>query len=256
GVQANVRRWRDLHHESVTVSGSAAAPKAGAWNLVHPGKVGRIGGARHIRTSEAINGDARIPDEGTAILITAAAQVAGVNQCVARSIDLGHEGVRIGAVAAASVAGLWHLVYPRKIGRIGASYYIGITRAIHRDACPLIVTAAAEQAGVNQGAAGSIDLANENIDGAATTAASPAGGRDLLYPPKNGRGGRPRQIGVAGSIHCDVGPVILTTAAEQAGVNQGAAGSIDLGHKGVLGGATATASLASARNLVYLGKVG
>ena len=115
----------------------------------------------------------------------------------------------------------------------GQSRNVGVAGGVHCDAYALIETGASEKSGVEETAAGGIELGHEGISGTNVVRLESTSGRGEVD-----RFRLPRNVGVAGAVHCDGEAVIgigssETAAAEISGVNQAAAGGIERGHKGI-----------------------
>ena len=93
-----------------------------------------------------------------------------------------------------------------------------------------VVAAAAQEAGVDQGRAGGVHLGHEGVVAPAVGGLEHPGG---LREGGGGGVGVAGHVGVAGPVHRDAVADVVAAAAQEAGVDQGRAGGVHLGHEGV-----------------------
>src|SRR5438477_4202983 len=99
---------------------------------MHHGKVRRSG------QSCQVGGASRVYSDAEAFLVTIATQVGRIDQGGARSIQLGHEGVR--ETAESQLHGL----HSGKVERLGGPCHVGVASSVHSDAPPPVSVAATQ----------------------------------------------------------------------------------------------------------------
>ena len=124
-------------------------------------EVGRGGNAGHVGIARGVDGDAvALLEDGAA-----AAQVGGVDEPAADRIQLGHKGIG-SAGTAEGATGSGRLESPRssgKVRRVRSARHVGAAEHVECDTEALFEAAAAEVGGVDQPAAGRIQLRDEGI---------------------------------------------------------------------------------------------
>src|SRR5262249_33940309 len=131
-----------------------------------------------------------------------------------------------------TITRLWSFEGGKVAGRRG-SRQGDSAAAVHRDAEALVVTAAAQIGGIDESGATGVELAHEDVVGAAR-----GGGLQWVGGGKVRGGGQPGHIAVAAAVHRDIEARLATAAAQIGGVDQRRAGRVQLADKRVEGPAS------------------
>ena len=210
----------DLHHEGV--GGAAAVDR-----LERAFRRREVAGeclARHVgvRRGTGVHCDAY------GEVVGAAAEIRGIDQSRARSIQLRHKHI-----AAASEGGLERAWGRGEDSGVRGARYVGVAGHIHRNVPVLLEVVGADTAEV-----GRIDKPGPSLIEFCHEGVIQAAAFDRLEGPRCSREiadiGSAHHVGVPGSIHGDAkAHLILETAtAEKRGIDQGGARRIQLDHEG------------------------
>jgi hypothetical protein len=138
-------------------------------------------------------------------------------------------------------------IYRREIIRGGRSCEVNITTGVDGRSVVKLIAAATKVRGVNQGAAGGVQLGHEDV------VAASIDGLERIQCRKIRRGGVSANIGVAIGVSDDLCSVVISVAPKVGGINQASAAGVDFRHKCVWAGgiravtATDKVSLESSR---------
>lgn len=113
----------------------------------------------------AVYGDTCVANDRAAIVVTASAQIARIDDGGSRGINLGYEAIMVRTGATGAAAGSENRVYPRKIGRLGLARQVRVARTVHGDSMRLCSSAPAEPAGIDNTVTVRIDLGYEGRAG-------------------------------------------------------------------------------------------
>ena len=223
GVGEGAAVRADLCHEGVLVIAArelAFPPPP----FVHPleGAFGHREVER-FRVADHVGAPVRVYRDVLALVIAAAAQIRGVEEGGARGVHLRHEPLVVTAVHRLERAGCR--------GRTALAGHIGAAAAIHRDCPSLPAAVPAQIGGVDQGAAACVELGQER-DYAPVGQGSLIGARRHREGVRRGDGCA-GHVGAAGGIHRDAVRCVVGHGAQAGGVDEGAAGGVELRHESV-----------------------
>ena len=196
----------------------------GGGQRVHERKIGRLGSPRHVGVAMGIHRNA------IACVKVAAAQVGGIGQREPGGSIVKAQLADKGVIEPLKDVVGGQRVHKWKIGRIGCPGDVSIASRIHRDAVAFINgPAAAQVSGIGQGKRGSpvvkTQLADERV---LEPSEGVIGGGQRVRGGEIGRGGEPRHIGVASSIHRDTQAPVKAVAAQVGGIDQGELGGLNV----------------------------